>query len=267
MKILKSLLLFSILIFFGCGENQDINSINSPQISDQNNVSSLNKTDPIYVFPSTKSITIDGNEKDWARAPKHKLRKEIAFPNSSKNNKDLSSYFKMLWDEDNLYFFVSVRDQEVNSRVSGSDFDNDCIEIYIDGNNRKAVGTGGYIPGPTGDFVPEAYYNEADESLVDFFRFFPFESELKSPWNIFDNSNFESKIMLTKDGYNLEVRMPAGDIPYFEAQAGHLFGVEFQVNDHDTPSFVRDTFVKWFSDDDNSFQNPSLFGTAVLFKD
>ncbi|MCB9248635.1 MAG: hypothetical protein H6613_08845 [Ignavibacteriales bacterium] len=51
--------------------------------------------------------------------------------------------FRVMWDEDNFYAFVSVVDQELDGSDKASPWLNDCIELFFDGNNDK-LGAGEY---------------------------------------------------------------------------------------------------------------------------
>ena len=254
MKTLNYVLFASLLIVLGCSDSTIVDPVNP-----DNNINSiLNKNsnaEMIKVFPAMKPITIDGLENEWARAPKHKMRLEVDAGSPIENKDDLTSYFKMLWDEDNLYVFARIQDEDIN--VSGAElYEKDGLEIYIDGGNYKRVGANDF---PPPNFTPAAY-----EDDVDFFRFIPGETSALSAYGIIDASSFEFAITETSNGYNVEVRMPFADLPDFPAEAGHAFGVEFQTNDNDNGE--RQNFLKWNSALDESYFNPGLFGTAVLFK-
>ena len=258
MRILKTLLMLSLCIFFACSNQKsplgaEVDSSNKVD----NDASSLSKIQPTKVFRTPGVITIDGLEKDWKRAPKHKMRLEVnaETPSPIENNFDLSSYFKMLWDDENLYFFVRIQDQEINTPSVPIDrlYEKDGLEIYLDGNNSKNVAVG-----PPGAIPPDAY-----DSNDDFIRFIPGESNPLSAWGIINVSNFVFDVETTSDGYTVEIKMPFADLPDFDPQGGHVFGLEFQVNDNDNNQ--RQNFLKWASAIDESWFDPSLFGTAVLF--
>ena len=253
MNKLNYILFSALLVLVGCTDT----SVVDPENTVEDIKYKLNKNsnaEMIKVFPAMKSVTIDGLENEWARAPKHKMRLEVdaAVPSPIENKDDLTSYFKMLWDEEYLYVFASIQDEEIN--VNGDQlFERDGFEIYIDGDNSKNVD-----PGPPAAFPPPAY-----DSNDDFFRFIPGEAGALSAWGIIDASNFQFAFNITEKGYDLEVKIPFADLPDFPAEAGHVFGVEFQTNDND--NYERQNFLKWNSELDDSYFNPSLFGTAVLF--
>lgn len=252
MKMIKPLFVFSCLLMFSCNiDNSFVMPDEEMQL--QNDFLAQKVKDKIIkVFRSSDLVTIDGLENEWADVPKHKMRKEVNVGINIESKFDLSGYFKILWDDNNLYFFASIQDEEIN--VSGAQlFEKDGLEIYIDGDNSKNV-----APGLPTTFPPPAY-----DSNDDFIRFIPYETNPLSAWGIIDPSNFEFDISYNSRGYNVEIKMPFADLPDFSADPGHLFGVEFQLNDNDNDE--RQNFLKWKSALDNSYFDPSIFGTAILF--
>ena len=262
MKIFMPLLLISCTFLFSCSnENPLIESTLEAQdqnlkINETHKNSSqkgVNNRPPLKVFRSAGSIEIDGQETEWSEVPKHKMRVEIDLGFELDNKFDLSSYFKMLWDDNHLYVFAKILDEEINTAADQL-FEKDGFEIYIDGNNSKTEADYN-----TPSFPPAAYGNNTD-----FFRYIPGETQALAAWGIIDASTFESVIYFTEDGYNVETKIPFSSFPDFPADAGHLFGLEFQTNDNDNDQ--RQQLVKWWSDNDFSYLDPSMFGTAVLFK-
>jgi len=254
MKALILLLFMSMLLVFGCSKQ---NSPFEPDmgVTNQETVenTSLSKKSLIKVFRSAQTITIDGLETEWVDVPKNTMRKYIDVTSPIDGRKDLSGYFRILWDDDNLYVFAKILDSEIN--VNGAElYERDGIEIYLDGDNSKTVASG-----PPSVFPPPAY-----DGNDDFIRFIPYEANPFGTWGIYDVSNYEFAFLRTSKGWNFELKMPFSDLPAFQAQAGHVFGLEVQVNDNDQDQ--RQNFLKWYSVIDDSWFNPSLFGTAVLFK-
>lgn len=214
---------------------------------------------PWKVFRAAGPIAIDGLEDDWDNVPRKGLRVELDFNNYTLDSKfDCRSYAKMLWDDANLYIFVSVLDDEIkfNTLDPGGLFNNDGVEFYIDGDNSKNVAAN--YPPPF-IFPPPAY--DSDDNLI---RFFPSQTEAFVAYPNLASSAFDFMFASnSRGGYNLEVRVPLASLG-ISGNAGDLFGVEFQVNDTDN-DVERETSLKWFSSSDFSFYDPNLFGTAVLF--
>lgn len=222
-------------------------------------ISSRRNSKPWKVFRAANPIAIDGLEDDWDDVPRKGLRLELDFNDYTLDSKfDCSSYAKMLWDDANLYIFVSVLDDEIkfNTLDPGGLFNNDGVEFYIDGDNSKNVAAN--YPPPF-IFPPPAYDN--NDNLV---RFFPSQSGAFVAYPNLASSAFDFMFAPnSRGGYNLEIQVPLASLG-ISGNAGDLFGVEFQVNDSDN-DVERETSLKWFSSSDFSFYDPSLFGTAVLF--
>lgn len=214
---------------------------------------------PWKVFRAATPITIDGLEGDWDDVPRKRLRVELDFNNNTLDSKfDCLSYAKMLWDDANLYIFVSVLDDEIkfNTLDPGGLFNNDGVELYIDGDNSKNVAAS--YPPPF-IFPPPAY--DSNDNLI---RFFPSQTDAFVAYPNLASSAFDFMFAShPRGGYNLEIKVPLASLG-ISGNAGDLFGVEFQVNDSDN-DVERETSLKWFSSSDFSFYDPSLFGTAVLF--
>lgn len=254
-KLIMALTLFFLsLILIQCSnesgfEPSDMSTVSNEVISSQK----INLPNNKYakVFYTKRVIEIDGNEKDWKNAPKRKMRQYIDVTGPIDDKFDLSSYFKILWDDNNLYVFARIFDDEIN--VNGAElFERDGFEIYLDPDNSKNPG------------VPDVFPPPAYEPNDDFIRFIPGETTPFSTWGIYDVSNYEFTILENSIGWTIEIKMPFSDLPDFPAEPGHVFGLEFQVNDNDQDQ--RQNFVKWNSPIDESFFDPSLFGSAYLFK-
>lgn len=252
MKLYLSLFSLLFITFYSCNSDtvllsETMDSQVTPLVSSR----SLNAT-ATKVFLAPGAITIDGDEGEWHDVPKRHLKEVIDLGSTIDNKFDLSTYCRMLWDEENLYFFARITDQDINTNAEFI-YDMDGLEIYIDGDNSKNAASG-----PPVSFPPPAY-----DDNDDFFRFIPGESSALSAWEIIDGSNFEFALVPTDSGYNVEVKMPFSSLPGMIAEAGHEFGLEFQVNDNDFGT--RESILKWNSSSDNSYFDPSLFGTAILF--
>ncbi|MBN2103199.1 T9SS type A sorting domain-containing protein [bacterium] len=144
--------------------------------------------------------------------------------------------FKMMYDSDYYYLFIQAYDDVINTSNSLA-WENDSFEIFFDGDNSKNdLSTGyddndtqlRYIHGQTSDNLDSAPNSDC----------------------MFKNSD---------NGYNFEVRIPAQDMT-FNLTPDQTFGFDIQFNDNDSGG--RDHLLKWWSESDHSWHNPSLFGTA-----
>jgi hypothetical protein len=147
---------------------------------------------------------------------------------------DISSWFRVMWDEDAYYFFGHVLDDEILTD-SPNDYENDSWEIYFDADKLSETT---YVDG--NDFQWRYVYGEAP----------PYPAGLGA-----------GEWMETDYGYEFELKIDAADVP-FALEADHIFGWEAQVNDRDGTE--RENMTKWHEPSNDSWLNPSTFGTAIL---
>ncbi|MEJ2627053.1 MAG: sugar-binding protein [bacterium] len=148
---------------------------------------------------------------------------------------DLIYNYRTMWDNENFYLFVNVLDNDRNTSAYNS-WENDSFEIYFDGDNSKNSQVQGY---DTNDVHYRWVYQENSGNP--------------------GTPNSEHAWQDTDDGYNFELRIPVEDLP-FGFSEDHIFGFELQLNDNDYGTC--DKIAKWWSESNNSYLDPSLFGTA-----
>jgi hypothetical protein len=152
---------------------------------------------------------------------------------------DHSSSFRVMWDADAYYFFGSVKDTEI-STDSPNSYENDSWEIYFDAGNLDSET---YVSG--NDFQWRYVYGITDFAA-----------------GVFD---FGTGAWVETDlGYDFELAISQADMP-FTLEEDHEFGHEAQVNERD--GGVRQTMSKWWGNTNDSWLNPSLFGTAMTVND
>jgi hypothetical protein len=151
---------------------------------------------------------------------------------------DLSGTFQTMYDDDNFYFFIGVQDSVLDYEFSNHN--GDSVEIFFDGDNSK---------GSTYDGVNDNQIriNIDDVELGDLGKSLPI-----------DGADF--KVLLTDLGYNIEASFP---LEKLQLVPENVFGFEVQLNDNDGGG-GRETLIRWFSNDNNSWRDASLFGEAVL---
>lgn len=147
-----------------------------------------------------------------------------------------------LWDNSNAYFFIDVTDDNL-SADGGDWWQNDGIEIFIDGDNSKG---GGY------------------DSENDFqFGFVWQSSSVQEGSNPDGATNgIEYKMIESDNGYALEVSIPwsvIGATP----QEGTVIGFDIAINDDDWGG-ERENKISWNQKEDIGYQKPSAFGTVGL---
>lgn len=152
------------------------------------------------------------------------------------------SSFKVMWDEDNFYAFVEVVDNELDGSDKSSPWLNDAIELFFDGGNEK-TGVGEY---DANDIQWRWVYGEV----------------------VGDTSNAGSNVgnwifRDTDDGYNFELSISADSMAsIMPLENDHEFG--FEISNANRDNGERLDVRHWWTNDGNTWQDASLFGTAIL---
>ncbi|MFH1372111.1 MAG: sugar-binding protein [Planctomycetota bacterium] len=195
---------------------------------------------PATVKQTPASPVIDGNEDDvWAVAEKNKLANVVYSPPSSSN--DISAGYKIMWDANNLYLLVDVADDVLKSD-SEEYWQDDSVEIFIDADNSKSSEYGendyqyGFKWAKTAPAVQETRHNRTE--------------------------GVQFAIAQADAGYRMEIRFPWSTLGT-KPSVGAKIGLDVHVNDDDDGG-DRDTKITWRDKQDNTWQNPQLFGNAEL---
>ncbi len=151
--------------------------------------------------------------------------------------KDLQFTYRVVWDYLGFYFFINVIDDEI-ATDSPNPYENDSVELYFDVTNLKNEGA--YVKG--NDFQWRYVYGETEYQP-----------------GVFDPGT--GAWLEKDDGYTFELFIPADSIP-LDLESDQIFGWEVQVNDRDNGA--REVIGKWWSLSNDTWFNPSLFGTACL---
>jgi endo-1,4-beta-xylanase len=141
---------------------------------------------------------------------------------------------RALWDEQNLYVFVDVKDDNL-SKLSSNSYEHDSVEIFVDELNNKST-----------DYLDD----DAQYRLN-------FENEFSSRGN---PAEYVSAVSITEEGYCVEIMIP---FRFIKPEKGIELGFELQIND-DSGSGSRTSYSKWNDKTNESFRNTSGFGTLVL---
>ena len=181
---------------------------------------------------------IDGSMDDiWYSVANIPLEKQNVTDETAPDDwLDCFASFKMMFDANNFYFFIQAHDDNINTTNTES-WANDSFDLFFDGDNSKNDQATGY---DANDLQLRYMYGQTTE-------------------NIGNAPNSACKFKNTDNGYNLEVQIPANDMT-FNLEPDHTFGFEIQFNDNDTGS--RDHMLKWWAASNDSWLDPSIFGTA-----
>ncbi len=209
----------------------------------------------LKIFQTDSEPDIDGIMDDgegWEYADENSLTRmegEVLPDTIYDNWKDHLASFWTLWDEDNFYVYVKVIDEEINTSLPAEPWNNDCVEIFFDGGNEKATSYDendiqwrwvyGDVPGDTNNIGngPGVYAWEETELGWDF--------ELKIPSD------------------DLVVTDSNGTTVLFDLLLDEELG--FEISNADNDGGAREDVRHWWTTDGNTWQDASLFGTAIFF--
>lgn len=155
---------------------------------------------------------------------------------------DLSASVQVLWDDANIYYLVRVMDDELSDDSEEAlAWQDDSVEIYIDGGNEKA-----------------SSYDANDAQLT-------LRRTMRTEVQGSSHENYADKITwMTSEiegGYLVEMALSLTDFPQVVAE-GTEIGIEVQINDDDDGG-EGDGLIKWMQEGP-SFRDPSIFGTATF---
>ncbi len=188
------------------------------------------------------SISIDGAaEKAWNRTNHYSLTDPSIIPS------DLSADWALMYDEDNLYVWVDVMDNEALNDSGADPFDDDAVELFLDP-----------------DYSRDSTYDGSDIQLV--FRrgdpnYYSFQNGQPAT---FTGVTFGQ----VDDGtsYQIEIQIPWSAL----GQTGvspteKRIGFALKVDDDDD-GLARDDRLAWFDPNDMGWSNPTTFGTLYTGK-
>ncbi len=228
MKNLWTLFLIAMVMFF---------------VSTSSNAGGRTIVDDVLMIPyATEAPTIDGDmDPIWYSVTATPLLLFEDGPADSVGSyPDHFSSFRTMWDEDNFYVYVQVVDDEISFNNRSEPWMNDCIELFFDGDNAKA--------------------SEYDANDIQWR--YVYGDVVGDTANISNGpGNFIFKA--TSVGYNLEVAIPIDSLEkLFPLELDQEIG--FEVSNADRDNGTREEVLHWWTNDGQTWANPSLFGTALL---
>jgi hypothetical protein len=209
----------------------------------------------VMLIPKTPVMpTIDGDMEDvWYFAARDSLKRlQLGTGFSPDSPEDFSGEYRILWDDNNIYLFISVNDDIVNTNNPAYWF-NDMVQLFIDGNNDK---NSEY---DNNDVLFSYVYN--DDGLTDVGSF---NSSYNYETNDFSNCQFVSKA--TNNGYNYEILLSGLDLNSqfgLSLKSGREFGWNISITDNDTDN--RDHYLSWSGPYGSLvWEEPNHWGTAIV---
>jgi hypothetical protein len=212
-----------------------------------------------------KALTIDGkgDEKDWARADwkdvKHTWLGTAPLP------EDFKGRYKMLWDENYVYYLVEVHDDSLSDQhKSPMDlwWEDDCLELFIDEDNSD--GNHQYSHNAF------AYHITLELDVVDM-------APDKNPvllndhmivkWTRIDKTNYVWEVAMLV--YNDKFEHTSKENKPVKLSKGRKMGFAVSYNDNDG-DFKRENFIGSVpiegEDKNRGWIDAGVFGTVELVK-
>jgi len=195
-------------------------------------------------------LKLDGKitEPFWQFAPWHKITHDMVNadnPFPSDNDADASMEFACAANNDYLYFGAKVKDDKVVAD-DGVWWQNDAIEVYIDGGNDKA---GSYDSndiqlGMVVDGKQTGGVNNAPAVQI---------ADLEP-------AGFKFVTSKTNNGWELEAKIPLAPFK-IQVANGKIIGFNVHYNDDDDGGATREHKLNWSvnDNDDTSYVNPKKF--------
>ena len=143
----------------------------------------------------------------------------------------------MLWDDENLYVYATVKDPVLN-KDGGDAYQQDSLEVFIDENNAKT----------------ESYDDDDKQYRINY------ENEHSFNGKKCLEENVQSSAKVTGDGYVIEAAFKWTDI---QPKEGDRIGLEFQINDADA-SGTRIGTLSWNDETGMGWSKSSVYGTIEL---
>jgi uncharacterized protein YjdB len=197
-------------------------------------------TAPVIGYTSTAPVIDQSIDAAWSNVPAGTLNKATI---GSMPADFAGSRWRAMYDATNLYVLVEVKDNAKYSDSGASWWEDDVVELFIDGNNSKGTTYDG-----VNDFQLGFRYNDGVVNVGG-------NSVNRTAGIVFAIQNVNG-------GYNLEAKIPWTTIGV-TPQVGNQLGFDIAVDDDDNGG-TRDAQVTAFAATSNGFASPSVFGSVYL---
>ena len=162
------------------------------------------------------------------------------------NHRDLTGRWRANWDDNNLYIWVGVVDENHLSD-SKEYWQDDSIEIYIDADASRGDSYDKYNDFHLGFSLGKNKINFGGST----------------PNDKLNSIKFHTRKLPT--GYQLEVAIPWSTLNIIP-KPEHTLGFDVQINDDDNGN-ARDAKMSWNASIDQAWKNPEIFGQLILRDD
>jgi len=191
------------------------------------------------ICKTTNPPNMDDLSSEWSQT-RYALTNQLRGSFNSLN--DLSADFQIQWDNNYLYVFGNVQDDNLVNDSEAA-YQDDGIEVYIDGGNERSN---------TYDSNDHQLMFRVNDSNVHYWS----GGEQVTP----DDVYFKQKG--TDTSYSMEIRIAWSFIGVNPAN-GMPVGIDIHVNDDDDGG-TRDKKISWNAELDEAWNNPTHFGTMTL---
>ncbi|UCD50706.1 MAG: hypothetical protein JSW27_24690, partial [Phycisphaerales bacterium] len=195
-------------------------------------------------IPSTNTPPVIDGQVDgvWSIASVQEVT--IAINGNPSSPEDSSATWQAIWDADNLYVLVDVKDDTLVNDT-GTTWQDDSIEFYFDGGNSKG---------------PGAPLSEDDRQYT-----FGWTTDDIQGTNQ-EVSGVEHAQVNTEGGWRHEMKLPWSSLTDNIPGLGDLIGIDCFINDDDDGGSTRETQIATFAGSGSDWQIPANWGTAILVK-
>jgi hypothetical protein len=218
----------------------------------------------VYQIPKTTvSPVIDGKQDniwkslDWNMQRYYNVGDPPTAASGADSGVGLSGLSKAMWSANNLYILFYTIDDIVVDIPTNTNWNQDAVEIYIDGANDHTTET---------SLKAGQYQFTIPHWMVG--------TEVGRLGSIFgggiDTTGIEFKIADVLDtdgfpGFMIEVKIPLANLGIDGSTADNqLIGWELQNDESDDAAIGRQSMSKWWNASNNSWANAGIWGTAIL---
>jgi hypothetical protein len=210
-------------------------------------------------------LTIDGkgNEKDWKKADWKEIK--YAWLGANPGPEDFQGRYKMLWDENYIYYLVEIHDDSLSDQhLHPFDlwWEDDCLELFIDEDDSD--GNHQYSHNAF------AYHITLDLDVVDMGpdrNPILLNDHMVVKWTKTDKTNYVWEVAMF--AYSDAFDPAAKDVKPLKLTKGKKLGFAVSYNDNDG-SFKRENFIGSVpiegEDKNRGWIDAGVFGTLELIE-
>lgn len=221
--------------------------------------------DSLYEIPKTTVAPVIDGKQDavWKTVDWNMQRLYTVDGTGADSGLGLTGMSKAMWDATNLYILFYTIDDVICDIPANANWNQDAIEIYIDGDNSKIPN--GVTPDPGNGLAPTDYQFTIPHFLKD--------QEVGHYYisfgTVIDTTGIEYKLADVPDtvgfpGWMTEIKIPLAALSIDGGSAANtLIGWELQQDESDNGT-ARQFMSKWWNGTNNSWTDASIWGTAKL---